>query len=60
MGSGELTSSNIFQVQIQVLVLVQQNIDELLDCMKGAGPTDQKLQDLYDTGKQQDIQEESQ
>lgn len=56
-----LTNTDTSQVQIQGSEMANPNIypiDELLKCMKGPVLQIQKLQDLHDTGQQQNIQEE--
>jgi hypothetical protein len=55
---GGLASSDTSQTQIQGFELSHLNIyptDELLEYIKGLVLQDPKLQDLHDTGQQQDI-----
>lgn len=53
-----MASSDTSQAQIQGFKLAHPNIypiEELLEFMKSAAPTDPKLQNLHNTGQQQDI-----
>lgn len=53
-GAGGLSSLDTSQAQNQGFELAHPN-DELLECTKGAGPTDPKLQHFHDIRQQQDI-----
>ena len=55
-----LMTSDTSQTQIQGFELAHPNIYPVDELHEGASPTDLKLQDLHDTGQQQDIQEKFQ